>query len=151
MTAFVTKTYDYLRSHRTLRRCSFVVVTLLLIVLFIGQRYQEDITDFLPLGAQHRKAMSIYQEISGANRLFVLFQSKDSTELPPDSLVSAMETYQDILSSSDTEGETAGLFTQVDYDQLSETADFVYRTARPPEPIHTRGINIGTKSQWHEL
>ena len=127
MTAFVTKTYDYLRSHRTLRRCSFVVVTLLLIGLFIGQRYQEDITDFLPLGAQHRKAMSIYQEISGANRLFVLFQSKDSTELPPDSLVSAMETYQDILSSSDTEGETASLFTQVDYDQLSETADFVYR------------------------
>ena len=127
MTTIVTKTYDFLRSHRILRRCSFVIVTLLLVALFAGQHYQEDITDFLPMGTQHRKAMSIYQEISGANRLFVIFQSNDGTQMEPDSLVSAMETYQDVLSSLDTDGLTADLFTQFDFDQLNETADFVYR------------------------
>ena len=127
MAEIVTKIYDYMRAHHLLRRCSFVFVTLVLVVLFLGQRYKEDITDFLPLGDRHQKAMAIYQDISGADRLFVLFQSKDSNVVEPDSMVSAMEDYQDILSSLDPEGTTSGLINQVDYEQVGSVSDFVYR------------------------
>lgn len=127
MAEIVTKIYDYMRAHHLLRRCSFVLVTLILVVLFLGQHYKEDITDFLPLGERHQKAMAIFQDISGADRLFVLFQSKDSSAVEPDSMVSAMEDYQDILSSLDHEGTTSGLINQVDYEQVGTVSDFVYR------------------------
>ena len=126
MTRWVIALYDYLKTHRTLRLSSLLVATVLLGVLLTGQKYKEDISDFLPLDSKYHQAMSVYQDISGADRLLVLFQSRDSTASDPDSLVNAMETFSRLVSEHDDEGMATGLTAQVDFDAFNEVADFVY-------------------------
>lgn len=126
MSRRVIQLYDYLRAHRSVRLVSLLLLTVVLAILVTGQKYKEDISDFLPLGDKYHRAMTLYQDISGANRLFVLFQLKDTTVSEPDSLVSAMEAYERILLEQDTAGMASGLTTQVDLESLGEIAGFVY-------------------------
>ena len=37
--------------------------------------YKEDIQDFLPLSEMERERMAVYQDISGMNHLFVIFDN----------------------------------------------------------------------------
>ena len=58
MTALLLRLYDYLHRHPRLRW-----TLLVLLLLFMGGsvatlHFKEDITDFLPLSPQHRRAMS---------------------------------------------------------------------------------------------
>ena len=59
----------------------FVVITMVLLALAWQLSYKEDIQDFLPFGKTDRQRMAVYQDISGMNRLFVIFTAPCS--LPP--------------------------------------------------------------------
>ena len=126
MVKWIIEAYDYLKAHRLMRLSSLLLLTVLFGVLLTRQEYKEDISDFLPLDSKYEKAMALYQDISGADRLYVLFQSKDSTAVEPDSLVEIMGTFERLLGEKDSEGMARGLTSQVDMDAFSEVADFVY-------------------------
>ena len=126
MTTLVLKIYDMMRRHRGLCLLSFIIVTLLLAVSVLQLRFKEDISDFLPLGGKEQHAMKVYQDISGASRVFALFQYRDTTKADPDLMVAAIDDFTTTLTARDTTGMVSGLMAQMDLEHIEELSSFVY-------------------------
>ncbi len=118
----IVRIYDYFRSHIRLLWALLVATTLLLTCLILHLSYKEDITDFLPLGTDNREALSIYQDISGAGELIVIFDNTDDADLT----VNAIEKFCEEVNERDTLDVAKYLTAQFDLEKLSEVADFVY-------------------------
>lgn len=102
------------------------VVTLSLVVLVARLGYKEDISDFLPLDGNHQRAMQVYQDISGADRLFAVFQYADTTTADADEMVAAVEAFVAEVERRDTAHTVKQLTAQVDMAQMAEITDFAY-------------------------
>ena len=126
MTTLVLKVYEQMRRHRGLCLLSFIVVTLLLAASVLQLRFKEDISDFLPLGGKEQHAMKVYRDISGASRIFALFQYRDTTQADPDLMVAAIEDFTATLTARDTTGMVSGLMAQMDHEHIEEISSFVY-------------------------
>ena len=126
MTTLVLKIYDMMRRHRALCLLSFLVVTLLLVASVMRLRYKEDISDFLPLDSRHQHALKVYQDISGANRLFALFAYRDSAKADPDVMVEAIEAFTATLEERDTSHMVNDLVAQMDLEKVQTMSAFVY-------------------------
>lgn len=118
--------YDYFKKHRLQRTLLLCIVTALLSALILRLHFQEDISAFLPLDEQHKEALQVYQDVSGANRLLAIFQSRDTTATNPDETIAAIETFAEQLAQADTTHYISDITTQVDLEQISELTDFVY-------------------------
>ena len=138
MTEIILKIYGYLRQHRPVCLLSFVVITLLLMLSVLRLNYKEDIADFLPLDPQHQNAMKVYQDISGANKIFAIFehgrgsasrkdaQAPDEATAYADELVASIDEFAALVEQADTAHEIKNLMTQVDIEKMTEVTDFVY-------------------------
>ena len=125
----ILRIYDYLSRHATVLWSSLITVTTLLVCLVFGLSYKEDITDFLPMGTSDREALSVYQDIAGANRMFVMFRNphtSDSKEEGADRVIEAIDCFANSLEQSDSLGWCSDLTTTFDMDKVSEVIDFVY-------------------------
>lgn len=127
MVSVVLKVYDFLRMHRAMRLFSFLVTTALLVALVLTLQYKEDISDFLPLSSTHQSGLKVYQDISGANKIFVIFQAKKGQKTDADAMVSAIERFTTNLQAADTAGIARQLTAQVDMEKMQQVMDFVYR------------------------
>ena len=90
---FVLRLYDRMSSRRSLLFCLLSVLTAVLALSALRQTYKEDISDFLPLSSRQGDAMKVYQEISGAQRIFAVFQCSDYTRTEPDSITAAIDDF----------------------------------------------------------
>ena len=126
MTATILRLYDYMKAHRMLCVLSFVVVTLLLVVSVLRLSYKEDISDFLPVDSQHHNALKIYQDISGANKIFAVFQYRDTTKTDPEMMVTSVDAFVETIQRADTAHRVANVMSQIDLEKLSAVTDFVY-------------------------
>ena len=118
MVSIVLKVYDFLRMHRFMRLFSFLVTTALLVALILTLQYKEDISDFLPLSSTHQSGLKVYQDISGANKIFVIFQAKEGQRTDADAMVSAIERFTTNLQAADTAGIARQLTAQVDMEKM---------------------------------
>ena len=111
----------------------FVVITMVLLALAWQLSYKEDIQDFLPFGKTDRQRMAVYQDISGMNRLFVIFTAPcplppAPCPLPPaEQTTEAIRNFVQIVEESDTAGWCRDMQWTFDIDNLSETMDFIYQ------------------------
>lgn len=126
MVEVILKVYIYLGSHRWMAFLSCVLITLLLALSVARLQYKEDIADFLPMDNEHHAAMKIYQDISGTNKIFVIFQYRDSTQTDPDHLVECVDAFVKDVQQADTAHVIGNLLSQVDWEKMSEVTDFVY-------------------------
>ena len=126
MTELILKIYTYLRKNRITALLSFLLITALLILSVLRLNYKEDIADFLPLDGNHHNALNVYQDIAGANKIFAVFQYRDTTKADPDIMVAAIENYVSTLADKDTVGMAKDLTAQVDIEKLTDITDFVY-------------------------
>ena len=101
----------------------FVVITMVLLALAWQLSYKEDIQDFLPFGKTDRQRMAVYQDISGMNRLFVIFTGSGDAEQTTE----AIRSFVQIVEESDTGGWCRDMQWTFDIDNLSETMDFIYQ------------------------
>ena len=101
----------------------FVVITMVLLALAWQLSYKEDIQDFLPFGKTDRQRMAVYQDISGMNRLFVIFAGSGDAEQTTE----AIRSFVQIVEESDTGGWCRDMQWTFDIDNLSETMDFIYQ------------------------
>ncbi|MCR5313180.1 MAG: MMPL family transporter, partial [Bacteroidaceae bacterium] len=120
--SMVIRIYDYFRTHRMVLWSSLIAVTLLLVSLIVGLSYKEDITDFLPLNEDEKQYMSIYQNVSGANKLIVIFDSPDDA----DKTCEAIDLFEECLALRDSLGWCSEMFSSVDAEQMTEVRRFVY-------------------------
>lgn len=127
MTEAILELYDYLRRHRLAGVLSFVAVTLLLTVAVLRLGYKEDIADFLPVDSNHHDALKVYQDISGANKIFAVFQYRDTTKTDADGLAAAVDAFAGEVERTDTAHIVQNLTSQVDLEKLAAVTGFVYR------------------------
>lgn len=119
---FIIKLYDYFRQHVSLLWTSLLAMVAVLACLVFSLSYNEDISDFLPLDTSDREALDVYQNISGANRLYLLFTNPDDADLT----VEAIDYFAETVHQNDTLGWCEELTTQFDMTQIQEMTDFVY-------------------------
>ena len=127
MTDIVLSIYDYLHRHTGVWVSTLCITTALLVGLVCKIDFNEDISAFLPLGDQYRESMQVYQDVSGASNLLAIFQSKDTTDTDADNLVCSMNDYERFLSETDTLSVIKETTKRIDYDKMTETADFLFR------------------------
>lgn len=118
----ILKIYDYLRGHTKFLWLSLVATLLLLASLVATLDYSENINDFLPLNTREQKAMEVYQNISGANRLFILFSNSDDADMT----VEAIDYFVEQVAMLDAEGWCGNLTAQMDMASVRQLTEFVY-------------------------
>lgn len=123
----IVRLYDYIKAHKGVATVVTTIVSVLLLYKIFSINYKEDISDFLPLDDRQQNALSVYQEISGANKLFIAFKCKDEEDSDPDKIVDAIGAFADELEEQDTLDIITDYTARIDYDQISEISDFVYK------------------------
>lgn len=114
--------YDFLHKYKFLRWGIFSVLTLAFVFATSNLSYKEDISDFLPLGTSDREALSIYQDISGANQIIAIFENPGDENMTVD----AIEGFCNQISGNDTLGIADGIVSKFDIEEINQVTDFVY-------------------------
>ena len=126
MVAIVIRLFDYMRKHRTHGILGFILITLIFAYFLAGQTYKEDISDFLPLNNKYHKALKVYQDISGANRIIAIFQYRDSSMTDADTIIHSVERFIEHLKKNNKDKSLTDLTYQIDLEKITGTTDFVY-------------------------
>ncbi len=129
MTDLILKTYTLLKAHRMTALLGGMVLTLLMVLSVAGLHYKEDIADFLPVDSRQHDALKVYQDIAGAGKVFAVVQHRDTARhATPDAdlLVAAADHFAACVQAADTSRMLAAMTAQVDMEQMTGVADFVY-------------------------
>lgn len=126
MTDKFLKIFDCLQRRKRFTMISLFAIVGILIFSMSTITYNENINDFLPLSGNEQKAISLYQDISGGQRIVTLFHLKDTTVDDRGRIAEAIDTFANKLSISDGKRHIKDVTTQVDYDKIVGITDFVY-------------------------
>ena len=78
MLSFFLHIYDFLHQRRRLCFGLLALLTGLLLVMMSTLKYNENIYDFLPVSGNEQKAITLYQDITGGQRIVAMFKIKDA-------------------------------------------------------------------------
>ena len=120
------KIYDYLRTHRNLWWTLLVLSFVVMIWRTLSLTYKEDIYDFLPVDVNYRKSLGIYQNISSADKIFVIFKMNDGS-VDLDYLSETVDRFAELLTEADTLNMVKSLTAEIDYERFMDSADEIYR------------------------
>jgi len=112
--------FDYLRTRKALCWGTLLGLVAVCVLLVCRLDYKEDITDFLPLSEQQKQAMSVYQDISGAERIVIIFEGGQL-----DDKLDAVDAYALALQQQDRT-LSAALTTQIDMQHYLDVLHWVY-------------------------
>lgn len=120
----IIKFFDFFYKRVLLRRSVLLALTIALVVSVFQLSYKEDISDFMPLTDEEKLDMEIYQDISGVNKLVVLFSCDKEN---PDSTIAAIDLFQESVKKMDTHNWTSDMVTRFDMEKVGEVTEFVYQ------------------------
>lgn len=127
MVRFFLHIYDYLQQHRRLCMSLLLLFTAVLFLMVSSLKYNENIYDFLPVSGNEQKAISLYQDISGGQRIFVMFNSKDGNASDDTEKVTAsVDTFAQRLQEGYGNRHIKEITTQVDFEKVAGITDFIY-------------------------
>ena len=121
---FVFRLYDRMSSRRSLLFFLLLLLTAALAFSAMRQTYKEDISDFLPLNSRQGDAMKVYQDISGAQRIFAVFQCRDSARTEPDSITAAIDDFVAIMQRDSVMSPSA-VTAFIDVEEMVRLSDYV--------------------------
>jgi len=127
MTAEIIRIYEYMKSHRKICWLSLSILTLSFVLLLASLTYKEDISDFLPKNNKYSKALKVYQDLVGANKIIVIAQYADSTEIAPDTIARAVDLFVGKLEKTEKCDQFLNLAYQMDQSQVAEMISYVYQ------------------------
>lgn len=120
----IIKFFDFFHKRVLLRRSVLLALTIALVVSVFQLSYKEDISDFMPLTDEEKLDMEIYQDISGVNKLVVLFSCDKEN---PDSAIAAIDLFQESVKELDSLNWTSDMVTRFDMEKVGEVTEFVYQ------------------------
>ncbi len=120
----IIKFFDFFHKRVLLRRSVLLALTIALVVSVFQLSYKEDISDFMPLTDEEKLDMEIYQDISGVNKLVVLFSCDKEN---PDSTIAAIDLFQESVKKLDSLNWTSDMVTRFDMEKVGEVTEFVYQ------------------------
>ena len=115
------KIYDYLSSHKFAYAITLAIALCLCLTAALQLSYKEDISDFLPLSKQQRTSMDIYQQISGAERIVIIFEGGDTEQK-----LDAIDSYAALLAETDST-LAKRLTTQIDMQLYFDRLHWTYQ------------------------
>ena len=126
--------FDFLHQRRRLCFGLLMLLTGLLVVMMSTLKYNENIYDFLPVSGNEQKAITLYQDITGGQRIVAMFrhQPSDLNHEPltmnheSSDLTSAVDTFANRLLTGDGRKHIKEVTTQVDFEKFAGVTDFIY-------------------------
>lgn len=113
--------YDILNRRRWASPVILTVVSLLLLIPALTLEYNEDVTDFLPFDNETKEGMEVYTQLSGSDRIIVLFEGMTRNE-SADAVEAFTENMNIALPDVD-------VVSAVDADQMQDFIAAVYDVA----------------------
>lgn len=126
MIEMVIKIYDLFRKRPVLALGVFLVLTACLILSILTLSYKEDISDFLPLDENNQTALSVYSDISGANKIYAIVSGRNGRQTDPESLISGVDVFVGNVEQSDSLRYLSGITKTIDMDDMTSVMDEVY-------------------------
>ncbi|MCF0202176.1 MAG: MMPL family transporter, partial [Bacteroidaceae bacterium] len=123
---YILKIFDLISRNKYAGGLSLIAITLLLLCLALRINLNEDITAFLPLNEQQQKALAVYQDTSGANKILAIFQNNAPACKDYDAILLAIEKFKDTLQQKDTAHIVHNLVTEFNTEEITQMTEFVY-------------------------
>ena len=90
-------------------------------------RYNENIYDFLPLSGNEQRAITVYQDVTGGQRIYAMFKAKEENGEQSDKQVEAVDTFAAKIMGNDGKRHVSEITTQVDFDKIANITSFLYQ------------------------
>lgn len=127
MVDFFLKIFDFLKHRHSLCYGLIVAMTGVLLVMVSSLKYNENIIDFMPMDDNEQKAITLYQDISGGQRVIGMFKINNDDTTAIEQLTDAVDTFALKIQSSPDSKHITEIITQVDFDKISGVTDFIYQ------------------------
>lgn len=119
--------YDWFRKYPSAAWTIFLIITGLMVYLLTTLSYKEDISDFLPLDEKNQTALSVYQDVSGANRIYTIVSLRDAEKLDPQQIVDGIELFSSEIENLDSLHLIKSMMKEIDMDRFIGVADDIYK------------------------
>ena len=126
MVKLFLRIFDYLQQRRLLCMSLLTVLTIVLVGMMASLKYNENIYDFLPVSGNEQKAITLYQDITGGQRIIALFKLKEGDTDNETALTEAIDTFAERLMAGDGQRHIREVTTQVDFEKVTGITDFIY-------------------------
>lgn len=126
MNKLILSIYDLFKKTPLLAWGLFLILTAALIISILSLSYKEDISDFLPLDEKNQTALSVYQDVSGANKIYAIISTKDTVNVNPQELADGVEAFVEKVEENDSLHYIKDIMKEIDMDKMLGIADDVY-------------------------
>lgn len=126
MKRIVIAIYERFRKTPLLGWSIFIVLTALLVALIMRLNFKEDISDFLPMDEHNRTALSVYQDVSGANKIFAIVSTRDTVLPDPEVLTAGADDFAERVETADSLNYIGEIMGEVDMDRMFGIMETVY-------------------------
>ena len=119
--------YEWL-SARPAAKWWILSATLLLLTLpLINLQYKENIAEFIPQSSNYLERMEVFQQMSSADKTFVLFSIKnEAQEQNAPLLAEAVDLFAERLAAADSSHLVKEIVKEVDYERYKALIPFIY-------------------------
>ena len=119
--------FDYLQKRHRLCMGLMTLFIGLLVVMMSTLKYNENIYDFLPVSGNEQKAITLYQDITGGQRIVAMFSMADSASADVDLMTAAVDTFANKIETGYGKRHISEITTQVDFEKIAGITDFIYQ------------------------
>lgn len=126
MVRFFLRIYDFFHPRRRLCMALLTAVIGVLLAMMATLKYNENIYDFLPLSGDDQKAISVYQDISGGQRIVAMFSKVSGDSIDADRLTQAVDFFTNKIKAGNGQRHISQVTSQVDFEKYAGLTDFVY-------------------------
>lgn len=119
---FFLHIYDFLHGRRRLCMLALFVLSGLLLAMMSSLSYNENIFSFLPMSDNNKKALSIYQDISGGQRVVAMFRQTEAEA----ALYDAIEVFSQQIVADSATFHVLEVTSKIDLDFFLGITDFLY-------------------------
>ena len=127
MVNFFLRIFDILQKRRALCMWMLFGLTALLLVMVASLKYNENIYDFLPVSGKDQKAITLYQDITGGQRIIAMFRMNDGDTTATERLTEAIDYFAEGIQNGSGSRHVSEVTTQVDFEKVLGITNFVYQ------------------------
>ena len=119
--------YEWLSARPAAKWWILSATLLLLILPLINLQYKENIAEFIPQSGNYLERMEVFQQMSSADKTFVLFSIKEEAqEQNAPLLAEAVDLFAERLVAADSSHLVKEIVKEVDYERYKALIPFIY-------------------------
>ena len=119
--------YEWLSARPAAKWWILSAALLLLTLPLINLQYKENIAEFIPQSGNYLERMEVFQQMSSADKTFVLFSIKnEAQEQNAPLLAEAVDLFAERLAAADSSHLVKEIVKEVDYERYKALIPFIY-------------------------